>query len=110
MNRDSGTDSANGGWLRRLVRRLLHILHKTIRQAIAKILPMKQLRDIRKNVNMLLELARRHQKQENQMDWLTVKGIELDSLSGTPDYRHHFRYQCRGRMGNADTESDTRAH
>ena len=44
------------------------------------------------------------------MDWLTVKGVELNSLSGTPDYRHHFRYQCRGRMGNADTKSDTRAH
>lgn len=71
---------------------------------------MKHLRDTRKHVNMLLELARRHQKQEHQMDWLTVKGIELDSLSGAPDYRHHFRYQCRGRMRNADTKSDTRAH
>jgi hypothetical protein len=71
---------------------------------------MKQLRDIRKYVNMLLELARRHQKQEHQMDWPTVKGIELDSASGTPDYRHHFRYQGRGRMGNADTKSDTCAH
>ena len=58
---------------------------------------MKQLRDIRKHVNMLLELACRHQKQENQMDWLTVKGIELNSLSGTPDYRYHFRYQCQTR-------------
>ena len=57
---------------------------------------MKQLRNIRKHMNMLLELTRRHQKQEHQIDWLTVKGIELNSLSGTPDDRHHFRYQCRG--------------
>ena len=71
---------------------------------------MKQLRDIRKQVNMLLELTRRHKKQEHQMDWLTVKGIELNSLSGTPDDPHHFGYQCGGRMGNADTKSDTRAH
>jgi hypothetical protein len=71
---------------------------------------MKQLRDIRKHMNMLLELASRHQKQKYQMDWLTIKCIELDSLSGTSDYRHNFRYQCRGRMGNADTKSDARAH
>jgi hypothetical protein len=32
-------------------------LHETIRQAIAEVLPMKQLRDIRKHVNMLLDLA-----------------------------------------------------
>ena len=71
---------------------------------------MKHLRDIRKHMNVLLELARRHQKQEHQMDWLTVNGIELDFLSGTPDYRHNFRYQCRGGMGNAYAKSDTRAH
>src|ERR1035438_10336177 len=29
VNRDSGTDSANGGWLRRLVRRQLSITHKS---------------------------------------------------------------------------------
>ena len=71
---------------------------------------MKQLRNIRKHVAMLLELARRHQKQEHQMDWLTVKGIELNSLSGTPDYRHHFRNQCRGGMGNAYAKPNTCAH
>ena len=71
---------------------------------------MKHLRNIRQRVNMLLELTRRHQKQEHQMDWLTVEGIELNPFSGTPDYRHHFRYQCRGGMGNAYTKSDTCAH
>ncbi len=71
---------------------------------------MKQLRDIRKHMDMLLGLARWHQKQEHQMNWLTVKGIELNSLSGTPDYRHHFRYQCRGGVGNAYAKPDTCAH
>src|ERR1035441_9090988 len=28
VNRDSGTDRANGGWLRRLVRRLNHVYHQ----------------------------------------------------------------------------------
>src|ERR1017187_405896 len=32
VNRDSGTDSANGGWLQRLVRPRCVNLHKTIRQ------------------------------------------------------------------------------
>ena len=71
---------------------------------------MKHLRDIRKHVNVLLQLARRDQKQEHEMDCLTVNGIELDSLSGTPDYRHDFSYQCRGRMGKPDTKSDPRTH
>jgi hypothetical protein len=104
------TQPAASGWLHALVSRFLHVLHEASRQAITEVLHMKQLRDIRKHMNMLLELTRRHQKQEHQIDWLTVKGIELNSLSGSPDYRYHFRYKCRGRMGNADTKSDTRAH
>ena len=71
---------------------------------------MKQFCDICKHVNMLLELTRRRQKQKHQMDWLTISGIELDPASGTPDYRRHFRHQGRGRMRNADTKSNTRAH
>ena len=71
---------------------------------------MEQLRDICKDVNMFPELVRRHQEQKHQMDWLAVKGIELNPLSGTPNYRHHFGDQCRGRMGNADTKPNTRAH
>jgi hypothetical protein len=31
-NRDSGTDSANGGWLRRLVRQQRREIHNKIRQ------------------------------------------------------------------------------
>src|ERR1019366_8566469 len=30
VNRDSGTASANGGWLRRLVRRLNHVTHSNL--------------------------------------------------------------------------------
>jgi len=71
---------------------------------------MKGLRDVRKQVNMLLELTRRHQKQENQMDWLAVESIKLNSLSGTSDYRYHFRYQCRRGMGNTNAKPDTSAH
>jgi len=32
VNRDSGTDSANGGWLRRLVRHQRRKIHNKIRQ------------------------------------------------------------------------------
>ena len=63
QNAQAQNGCAQPRWLRRMVRRLLHILHKTIRQAIAEVLPMKHLRDIRKHVNMLLELTRWHQKQ-----------------------------------------------
>lgn len=73
-------------------------------------MPMKQLRDIRKDVYVLLKFARRHQKQEHQMDWLTVKGIKLNSFSGAPDYRHPFGYQCSGGMRNPYAKPDTCAH
>lgn len=51
---------------------------------------MKQLRDIREYMRVLLKLARRHQKQKHHIDWLAVKGIELNSLSGASDDRHYF--------------------
>ena len=35
VNRDSGTDSANGGWLRRLVRRRRHIQAGLTNAAVA---------------------------------------------------------------------------
>jgi hypothetical protein len=45
---------------------------------------VKQLRDIRKCVDMLLKLARGHEKQQHQMDWLAVERVKLNSFPGTP--------------------------
>src|ERR1022692_2783821 len=85
-------------------------LHETTPQPVAKVLSVKQLRGIRKCVNMLLKLARRHQKQEHQMDWITVERVELNSLSGAPNYCHYFGHQFRRGVGDAYAKPDSCAH
>ena len=71
---------------------------------------MKQLRDIRKCVNMLLKLTRRHEKQQYQMDWLAVERIELNSFSGTANHCHYLGHQFRGGVRDAYAKSNACAH
>ncbi len=56
-------------------------LHETSPQPVPEVLPMQQLCKVRKCVGMLLKLARRHQKQQHQMDWFPVESVELNSFS-----------------------------
>jgi hypothetical protein len=65
-------------------------------QPIAGILFTEQLGEIGQRVQMLLELALRHEEQHHQIDRFAVQRVELNSFARTSNRPDHFRAQSRG--------------
>jgi hypothetical protein len=64
-------------------------------QPIAGILFTEQLGEIGQRVQMLLELALRHEEQHHQIDRFAVQRVELNSFARTSNRPDHFRVQAR---------------
>ena len=81
MNRDSGTDSANGGWLRRLVRRLGR--HSSLNKISADISRLR----IKRNPNLLLNLS-------NRLAWSNAVLLLISIRNMTHDIRKNNSPMC----------------
>jgi len=85
-------------------------LHEATPKAVAKFPFMNQFRNVRENIEVLLKLARRYQKEEDQMNRLAIERLKLNSCSRAPSHGHHFRQQFRGGVGNGHAKSDSCGH
>jgi hypothetical protein len=75
VNRDSGTDSANGGWLRRLVRHQRRKIHNKIRQIKTLTHP---------TAPHLLAASKRRELKPNQLTATFSSQLELNSIFARP--------------------------
>ena len=79
-------------------------------EGLAEFRFVQQLGDIGQGVEMLLELALRHQEEHDQVDRLVVQGIEVDAFLRAAQRADHFIDQIRRGVRDADAEADAGAH
>src|ERR1017187_736723 len=71
---------------------------------------MQQLGNVGERAEMILKLARRDKKQNNPVNGLVIKRIEINSILGATKGANNIRNKIRGSVRNADTKANSRGH
>ena len=65
---------------------------------------------VRQHMDVLLELAVRHEEQADQMDRLAIQGIKVDAFFRSTENGDDVGNQIGRGVGNANSEPDAGAH
>lgn len=83
---------------------------RRIFKRLPKFLFVEEFGNFGEGVEVLLELALRNQEKHNQIDWLVIESIEVDSFFRAAEGADDLVDQISGGVWNANAETNPRAH